>query len=130
MQTPLIGKSILVVQGSLLSVGELEAALVKEGAKVQTVTNVISAFWMIERQPFDGAVIDKGLHNEVMGLCADLQSLNVPYIIYDAPHDLQKPSAQRRDAKISMGSLMKAMRAHYKRREVELSDIDRSVFVD
>jgi hypothetical protein len=93
-------------------------------------TAAISAFWMIERQPFDGAVIDKGLNNEVIGLCAELQSLNVPYIIYDAPHDLQKPSAQRRDAKISMGSLMKAMRAHYKRREVELSDIDRSVFVD
>ena len=65
--------------------GELEAALVKEGAKVQTVTNVISAFWMIERQPFDGAVIDKGLHNEVMGLCAELQSLNVPTLSMTHP---------------------------------------------
>jgi hypothetical protein len=64
------GKNVLVIKGSLLSVKELEAALKEQGASVQTVSNVISAFSLIERERFDGAVIDKGLHNRGFDLCA------------------------------------------------------------
>ena len=65
----------------------------------------------IERQTFDGAVIDNGLHNQGFDLCTELRSLDVPYITCNAPHELQKPSAKKRDAKKVVASLMTAMRA-------------------
>jgi CheY-like chemotaxis protein len=122
MQPNLLGKKILVIKGSLLSARELEAALIGEGAKVQTVTNLISAFSVIERQTFDGAVIDKGLHNQAFDLCTELKSLDVPYITCSAPHDLQKPSAKIRDAKKAAASLMGAMRAGSMRRDARKQD--------
>lgn len=111
MHPNLLGKKILVIKGSLLSARELEAALMEEGARVQTVTNLISAFSIIERETFDGAVIDKGLHNQAFDLCTELKSLDVPYINCSTPHDLQKPSAKKRDAKKVAASLMTAIRA-------------------
>jgi PleD family two-component response regulator len=122
MKLNLLGKKILVIKGSLLSERELEAALQEEGAKVQTVTNLISAFSVIERQTFDGAVIDKGLHNQAFDLCTELQSLDVPYIIASSPHDLQKSSAKIRDAKEATASLIAAMRAGPESRDVDVSD--------
>jgi DNA-binding response OmpR family regulator len=106
----------------------LESALAEEGAKVQTVTNVISAFSEIERKTFDGAVIDKGLHNQAFDLCTELQSLDVPYIISSSPHDLQKPSAKIRDAKKAAASLIAAMRAGPESRDVDVSDFFEVVY--
>ena len=91
----LSGKKVLILQGSLLQTQPLEAALADMGAKAVTSTNLISAFSLIERETFDGAVIDQGLHNEAFDLCAELKSLDVPYVLAQAPHELQKPAAQR-----------------------------------
>lgn len=125
MQPNLLGKKILIVQGSLLSARELEAALFKEGAKVQTVTNMISAFWVIERHTFDGAVIDKGLYNQAFDLCTELQALDVPYIACGAPHDLQKLSAKKRDTQQVVATLMNKMSQHAGNREVDVADFFR-----
>jgi CheY-like chemotaxis protein len=94
MQPILAGKKVLIVKGSLLAPHALEAALAEQGAKVVTATNFISAFSLIEREAFDAAVIDKGLHNAAFDLCAELRSLDVPYVMVSAPHELQKPSVQ------------------------------------
>ncbi|MBS0251514.1 MAG: hypothetical protein JSR78_10690 [Proteobacteria bacterium] len=94
MHTRLSGKKILIVKGSLLVPFALEMALAERGARAITATNIISAFSLIEREPFDAAVIDKGLHNEAYDLCAEFKSFDIPYILADEPHELQKPAAQ------------------------------------
>lgn len=94
MQNRLSGKKILIVKGSLLVPFALEMALAERGARAFTATNIISAFSLIERETFDAAVIDKGLHNEAYDLCAELKSFDIPYILATAPHELQKPAAQ------------------------------------
>jgi DNA-binding NtrC family response regulator len=95
MQPNLPGKRVLIIKGSLLAPDALEAALVEQGVKVVLATNLISAFSLIERDTFDAVVIDKGLHNEAIDLCAELKSLEVPYVMAHAPHALQKPLAQK-----------------------------------
>ena len=122
MQQDMVGKKILIVKGSLLPVQELEAALVEQGAAIQTVTNIISAFSVIERDRFDGAVIDQGLHNQAFDFCTELQSLNVPYITCGAPHGLQSRPAKERDAQKAVASLRSAMRAYPRSREGDVSD--------
>ena len=94
MHETLFGKKVLIVKGSLLLPFALEGALAERGAKANTATNIISAFSLIERETFDAAVIDKGLHNEVSDLCAELKSFDIPYILANAPHDLQRSAAQ------------------------------------
>ena len=46
--------------------------------------DLISASSVIERHMFDGAVIDKGLHNQAFDLCTELQLLDVSYITCNA----------------------------------------------
>lgn len=94
MHNEFSGKKVLIVKGSLLVPFALEMALAERGAKAITATNVISAFSLIERETFDAAVVDKGLHNEAFDLCAELKSLDVPYILASAPHEMQRPFAQ------------------------------------
>lgn len=94
MRNNLSGRKILVVKGSLLVPFALEEALTERGASAVTATNIISAFSLIERETFDAAVIDKGLHNEAFDLCAELKTFDVPYILANAPHELQGPAAQ------------------------------------
>lgn len=96
MAKDLLGKTILIVKGSFLSTVEVEAALKEQGARVQTASNIISAFALAERRKWDGAILDKGLHNEAFDLCAELQERNVPYVMSDKPHQLQKHGARRR----------------------------------
>lgn len=110
MQPDLSGQKILIVKGSLLAPAALEAALAEHGAKPFTATNLISAFSLIEQEDFDAAVIDKGLHNEAFDLCAELTSLGIPHLLVDAPHELQKPSAQKREAYDVLSAL--AQHAH------------------
>ncbi|WP_414461846.1 hypothetical protein [Hyphomicrobium sp. DY-1] len=98
MQTLLSAKRILIVKGSLLAAKALEAVLADRGAKVVLATNIISAFSLLERQEFDAAVIDKGLHNEAFDLCAEMKMMGIPYVLADAPHELQKLAAQKRSA--------------------------------
>lgn len=94
MHNKLSGKKVLIVKGSLLVPFALEMALAERGARVITATNIISAFSLIEHETFDAAVIDKGLHNEAFDLCAELKSLSIPFVMADAPHELQRPAAQ------------------------------------
>src|SRR3954471_6376016 len=99
MQASLTGKNILIVKGSLLAHRDLERALVQRGAKVVTVTNLISAFGVLGRNRFDAAVLDKGLHNEAFDLCEELRALDVPYLTCATPHDLQTEPKREAAAK-------------------------------
>lgn len=110
MAKELVGKKILVVKASLLSTAELDAALKEQGAAVQLASNVISAFAVIERRAFDGAILDKGLHNEAFDLCAELRELDVPYVLSDKPHELQKVGVRRRAAREVVEDLILTMR--------------------
>lgn len=96
MPRTLAGKKILIFKGCLLAHRELELALTARGAEVVTVTNVISAFSVLDRMSFDAAVIDKGSHNQAFELIEELRALAIPLITSDAPHALQ--AEPRREA--------------------------------
>lgn len=99
------GKTILIVEGSLLAGTELADAFRRSGANVQLTTNIINAFNLLRREPFDGAVVDQGRHNEAFDLCSELRDLGVPYIGCVAPHRLQRASMRARDAEHVVGQL-------------------------
>ena len=114
MENTVKGKNILIVQGSLLAGSELRDALVRAGAHAYLTCNLISAFELVQKHRFDGAVIDRGLHNEAFDLCAELQDLGVPYVCCAAPHRLQGLSTRERDADHAvwkLGSVIAAERA-------------------
>jgi hypothetical protein len=92
------GKTILIVEGSLLSGAELADAFHRAGAHVHLTTNIINAFNLLRREQFDGAVVDQGRHNEAFDLCSELKYLAVPYICSIAPHRHQKTAMRKRDA--------------------------------
>jgi len=98
MDRNLSGKNILIVQGSLLAGPELEDAFARSGARVYLTGNTISAYDLLRRVSFEGAVIDKGLHNEAFDLCRELQALGIPYQCCSSPHRLHRASARQRDA--------------------------------
>jgi len=99
------GKTILIVEGSLLAGAELADAFRRAGANVQLTTNIINAFNLLRREPFDGAVVDQGRHNEAFDLCSELRDLGVPYIGCVAPHRLQRAAVRARDAEHVVGQL-------------------------
>lgn len=117
MHHKLSGKKVLIVKGSLLAPFVLEMALAERGAKAVTATNIISAFSLIERETFDAAVIDKGLHNEAFDLCAELKSFDIPYVMANAPHELQRPAAQMSAACVLAAELTERCRARELARE-------------
>ena len=92
------GKTILIVQGSLLAGSELEEVFQGFGAHVYLASGVTSAFELLRRMRFDGAVIDRGLHNAAVDLCSELQELGIPYMFCAEPHRLQRPSLRPQDA--------------------------------
>jgi hypothetical protein len=87
-------KTVLVVQGSLLSGVDIETAFKAVGARVYLTGNVISAFNLLRRIRFDGAVIDQGLHNANFDLCSELRDFGVPYVCCSEPHQLQSASVR------------------------------------
>lgn len=105
MDRDLDGKTILIVEGSLLAGAELADAFRRAGANVQLTTNIINAFNLLRREPFDGAVVDQGRHNEAFDLCSELRDLGVPYIGCVAPHRLQRAAMRARDAEHVVGQL-------------------------
>ena len=98
MEPNLCGKTILVVEGSLLAGSELAESFGRCGARVHLTANLINAFSLLRRTHFDGAVIDHGLHNEAFDLCTELRDLDVPYICCNAPHRLQRAASRKSDA--------------------------------
>ena len=98
MERNLNGKTILIVEGSLLAGAELAEAFGRAGARVYLTTNMINAFSLLRRMQFDGALIDQGLHNEAFDLYGELQELGITYICCAAPHRLQKTAGRKRDA--------------------------------
>jgi len=98
MRQDFSGKTILVVQGSVLEGAELETAFRQSGAQLYLTGNAISAFNLLQRVQFDGAVVDQGLHNAAFDLCSELRDLDVPYICCTTPHRLQSPSVRQREA--------------------------------
>ena len=99
------GKTILIVEGSLLAGAELADAFRGAGADVHLTTNIINAFNLLRREPFDGAVVDQGRHNEAFDLCSELRDLGIPYIGCVAPHRLQRAAMRARDAENVVGQL-------------------------
>ncbi len=97
MDTNLSGKTVLIVEGSLLDGTGLADALGRSGARVHLTANAINAFNLLRRTQFDGAVIDHGLHNEAFDLCSELRELGIPYIFCKAPHKLQRGTSRQRD---------------------------------
>jgi hypothetical protein len=98
MEPDLSGKTILIVEGSLLAGQELEEAFIRTGAKVCPRANIISAFNLLRSVHFDGAVVDQGLHNEAFDLCGELRELRVSYVCCTTPHRLQASAVRKRDA--------------------------------
>lgn len=98
MEHNLTGKTILIIEGSLLAGSALRDAFGRAGARVFLTANVINSFSLLKRITFDGAVIDQGLHNAASDLCSELHDLGIPYICCAAPHRLQKSAARLRDA--------------------------------
>lgn len=111
MEHNLTGKTILIIEGSLLAGAELRDAFGRAGARVYLTGNVINAFSLLERIRFDGAVIDQGLHNAAFELYSELQDLGIPCICCTAPHRLQKAAARKRDADHVVWRLINAMSA-------------------
>ena len=105
MDRDLGGKTILIVEGSLLAGAELADAFRRAGADVHLTTNIINAFNLLRREPFDGAVVDQGRHNEAFDLCSELRDLGIPYIGCVAPHRLQRAAMRARDAEHIVGQL-------------------------
>jgi hypothetical protein len=105
MEGKLSGNSVLIVQGSLIAGLELRDAFLRSGAQVYMTGNLISALDLLRRKPFDGAVVDMGLHNEAYDICAELQALNIPYICCNLPHRLQGLSARKEDAEHAVWKL-------------------------
>ncbi len=105
----LAGKTILVVEGSLLSSAELKQALEDAGAAVCVTTNLISAYNLLARLRFDGAVLDQALHNEAFELCTELRCLDTPYVCCNAPHRLQGSAARQAAAQRAVEKLSRLM---------------------
>lgn len=90
----------------MLAGGELADAFRRAGADVHLTTNIINAFNLLRRrEPFDGAVVDQGRHNEAFDLCSELRDLGIPYIGCVAPHRLQRAAMRARDADHVVGQL-------------------------
>jgi CheY-like chemotaxis protein len=109
------GKTILVVQGSLLATAELKEALEGAGATVCETANLISAYGLLDRVKFDGAVIDQALHNEAFDLCEELRAIGTPYVCCNAPHRLQGSSARGQAAQVAAEKLARLMSEEYDR---------------
>jgi CheY-like chemotaxis protein len=103
------GKTILVVQGSLLATAELKQALEQAGASVCETSNLISAYSLLDRIRFDGAIIDQALHNEAFDLCDELRTVGTPYICCNSPHRLQGTSSRSQAAQVAMEKLARLL---------------------
>jgi hypothetical protein len=123
MDRDLSGKSILIVEGSLLAGAELADAFRRAGADVQLTTNIINAFNLLRREQFDGVVVDYGRHNEAFDLCSELRDRGVPYISCAAPHWLQKAAVRIRDADHAVRQLQSKI---FEQVETQLPDHRRS----
>jgi DNA-binding response OmpR family regulator len=112
----LTGKHILILKGSLIADAHLRDTLMREGAKVTVTANIVTAFDLVNRKHFDGAVVDHGLHNEAFDFCTELQALSIPYISANTPHRLQGLEARERDAKATVHRLVNVL-------EIEADDV-------
>ena len=97
MKLNLVGKTILIVEGSLLATDSLKAALIDAGARVYSTANILNAFDLVSRTTFDGVIMDQG-HNEVFDLCEELRAQKVPYLCAHTPHRLQGIETRKREA--------------------------------
>lgn len=105
MNIDLTGKKILIVEGAMLSTAELREALMNAGAQVYITGKLLTAFDMLQRKRFDGALIDHGLHNMAFDLCEELRDHRIPFITCNSPHRLQGVSARRSDAEFAVWRL-------------------------
>ncbi len=124
MERKLWNKQILVVQGSLLAGPELREALERHGARVASTANLLSAFDLVARRNFDGAIVDHSLHNEAFDLCTEFQALGIPYLSASTPHRLQSEAARKADADMTAARL-----AHRLQTAVDVDEQDYADFM-
>jgi hypothetical protein len=109
MELNLTGRNVLIVEGSSVASDALNDAFNRAGARVYLTGKVITAFDLVQRVRFDGAVLDQGIHNEVFELCEELRESGIPYICCNAPHRLQGMDARRHDAEHAVWRLHSMM---------------------
>ena len=114
MKVNLVGKAILIVEGSLLATDNLKDALFDAGARVYSTANILNAFDLVSLTTVDGVIIDQGLHNEVFDLCEDLRAQKVPYLCASTPHRLQGVDSRRREAEHIVWRLCNRMQSELK----------------
>ncbi len=111
MKVNLVGKTILIVEGSLLATDSLKAALFDAGARVHSTATILNAFDLVSRTTVDGVIMDQGLHNEVFDLCEELRAQKVPYLCAHTPHRLQGIEARKREAEHTVWKLRDRMQS-------------------
>jgi DNA-binding response OmpR family regulator len=94
----LVGKNILIVEGSLISTHELQETLRDVKARSVVAHNVNAAIDLLQRLKNDGVIVDQGLRNEAFEMCSECQERRIPYICCNAPHRLQGLTARSDDA--------------------------------
>ena len=94
----LVGKNILIVEGSVVATHELQETLREAKARPIVARNVNAAFDLLQRLKIDGVIVDQALHNEAFEVCSECQERRVAYICCNAPHRLQGLSSRRDDA--------------------------------
>jgi CheY-like chemotaxis protein len=114
MKVNLVGKTILIVEASLLATDNLKDALFDAGARVYSTANILNAFDLVSRTTVDGVIIDQGLHNEVFDLCEELRAQKVPHLCASTPHRLQGVDSRRREAENIVWRLCNRMQSELK----------------
>jgi CheY-like chemotaxis protein len=81
--TPLIGRSVLVVEDEALVFLDIAKAFEVVGATVLAAPTLASAIQLVEREGLSAAVIDFGLgHCDADVVCVRLKERNIPFILH------------------------------------------------
>lgn len=91
--------NLLLVEDQFDLAALMEHALEDEGGQVTHAYSVFDAMALLERQSFDGAVLDVELRDGVVFPVADrLAELGIPYLFVSAVYDQLVPQRHRRAA--------------------------------
>lgn len=79
---PLLGTSILVIEGKATTAADLRHALIRLGAIVHVVSTIHAGLMIASRKRLHGAVLDCISHGAGLSLCAELAVRRVPFMFY------------------------------------------------
>jgi len=99
------GNLVLVVEDEPLVAGDVVDGLLEAGAHVLVARRKRDALKLVDRQSFDGAVLDWALPDgDVEAVCRSLDDRGVPYVIYSGV--MEKPEERERCVFIAKPSTM------------------------